>query len=71
LAEHLFYSSDPADLVKAVGYAEMAEILEQNIPARLGSGSAEDETSAWAAILYSEAAVLVGHREATDLLLRS
>jgi tetratricopeptide (TPR) repeat protein len=51
-------------------YAEVAERLEWLVVARAGIGSDQDETTAyldWAAI---QAAVLAGHRQATELLLR-
>jgi len=49
--------------------AEVAEILEQLVLRRPGMGSAEDETAAWEDTLLLEAAVLVGHRQAAELLL--
>jgi len=45
-------------------------MLERLVVARPGIGSAEDETGAWEAITSLEAAVLVGHRQAAELLLR-
>ena len=48
---------------------EAAEILEQFVVNRPGIGSAEDETLAWEDIMYLEAAVLTGHRQAASLLL--
>jgi len=51
-------------------YAEVAEMLKRLVVARAGIGSEEDETIAyldWAAL---QAAVLAGHRQATELLLR-
>ena len=49
--------------------AEAAKILEKFVVARPGIGSAEDETPANNDILYLEAAVLVKHRKAAELLL--
>ena len=46
------------------------ETLEQLVVARLVIGSIEDETPAWWDILLLEAAVLVGHKQAADLLMR-
>jgi tetratricopeptide (TPR) repeat protein len=51
-------------------YTEVAEMLERLVVARAGIGSDGDETVAfvdWAAL---QAAVLAGHRQATELLLR-
>jgi tetratricopeptide (TPR) repeat protein len=48
---------------------EAAEILERSVINRSGIGSAEDETPAMDDILYLEAAVLVEHRKAAELLL--
>jgi tetratricopeptide (TPR) repeat protein len=50
--------------------AEVAEILEQLVLGRPGIGSPEDETPGHEDILLLEAAVLVGHRPAADLLMR-
>jgi tetratricopeptide (TPR) repeat protein len=49
--------------------AEVAEMLEQMVIARTGVGSPEDETLAWLDIISLEAAVLVEHRRAAELLL--
>jgi tetratricopeptide (TPR) repeat protein len=49
--------------------AEAAKILEKFVVARPGIGSAEDETGAIHDILYLEAAVLVKHCQAAELLL--
>jgi len=51
-------------------HSEVVEILERRVLARPDIGSAEDEAPAWEDILFLEAAVMVGHREAADLLLR-
>jgi tetratricopeptide (TPR) repeat protein len=51
-------------------YAEVAEMLEQMVVARPGIGSAEDETFGWSDIILLEAAVLAGHCQAAELLLR-
>jgi tetratricopeptide (TPR) repeat protein len=51
-------------------YAEVAEMLEQVVVARPRIGSAEDETMAWIDVISLEAAVLAGHRQAVELLLR-
>jgi tetratricopeptide (TPR) repeat protein len=48
---------------------EVAEILERNVVNRPGVGTTEDETSAREDIMYLEAAVLVKHRQAAELLL--
>jgi len=50
--------------------AEVLEILERRILARLGTGSAEDVTPTWYLTQLLEAAVLVRHRDVVDLLLR-
>ncbi len=49
--------------------AEAAKILERFVVNRPGIGSAGDETPAVSDILYLEAAVLVKHRQAAELLL--
>ena len=49
---------------------EVVETLEQLVLARPGMGSPEDETPAYIDAMLLEAAVLVGHRQAADLLLR-
>jgi tetratricopeptide (TPR) repeat protein len=51
-------------------YAEVAETLERLVVARPGIGSAEDETVVVIDITSLEAAVLAGHRQAAELLLR-
>jgi hypothetical protein len=51
-------------------YAEVAEMLEQLVIARPGIGSAKDETVAYFDIAALQAAVLAGHRQAAELLLR-
>jgi len=51
-------------------HAEVVEMLEQMVVARPGIGSAEDETFGWLDITELEAAVLAGHRQAAELLLR-
>jgi tetratricopeptide (TPR) repeat protein len=51
-------------------YAEVAEKLERLVVARPGIGSAEDETIATFDIVALQAAVLAGHRQAAELLLR-
>jgi tetratricopeptide (TPR) repeat protein len=48
---------------------EVAKMLERFVITRPGIGSAEDETPAYFDILYLEAAVLVKHRQAAELLL--
>ncbi len=48
---------------------KVAEILEQFVVNRPGIGSAEDETLAMEGVIYLEAAVLTGHRQAAGLLL--
>ena len=48
---------------------EAAEILEQFVVTRPNINSIEDETAVTADIMCLEAAVLVGHRQATELLL--
>jgi tetratricopeptide (TPR) repeat protein len=50
-------------------YAEAAEMLERMVVARPGIGSAEDATIGWVDIISLEASVLVGHRQAAELLL--
>ena len=64
---------DPYKLVCAahLGWdAEVAEVLEQQVLARPGIGSATDQTPTIIDLAYLEAAVLVGHREATQPLLQ-
>jgi tetratricopeptide (TPR) repeat protein len=51
-------------------YAEVSEMLERLVVARPGIGSAEDETTVSQDIISLEAAVLAGHRQAAELLLR-
>jgi tetratricopeptide (TPR) repeat protein len=51
-------------------YAEVAEMLERLVVARPGIGSAEDEAQVAPDIVSLEAAVLAGHRQAAELLLR-
>jgi tetratricopeptide (TPR) repeat protein len=51
-------------------YAEVAEMLERLVVARPGIDSAEDETMLPLNITALEAAVLAGHRQAAELLLR-
>jgi len=51
-------------------YGEVAEILERMVVTRPGIGSTEDETGVWLDIISLEAAVLAGHRQAAELLLR-
>ncbi len=50
--------------------AEAAEMLERQVVARPGIGSAEDETQMSQDIVALEAAVLTGHRQTAELLLR-
>jgi tetratricopeptide (TPR) repeat protein/archaellum biogenesis ATPase FlaH len=49
--------------------AEVSEILERMIIKRPGIGTVEDETATWVDTMFLEAAVLVGHRRAAELLL--
>jgi tetratricopeptide (TPR) repeat protein len=51
-------------------YAEVAEMLERRVVARPDIGPAQDETGTWEDITSLEAAVLAGHRQAAELLLR-
>jgi tetratricopeptide (TPR) repeat protein len=51
-------------------YAEVGEMLEQLVVARPGIGSIQDETVAYFDIAALQAAVLAGHRQAAELLLR-
>jgi tetratricopeptide (TPR) repeat protein len=51
-------------------YAEVAEMLERLVVARPSIGSTEDETQVAPDIISLEAAVLAGHRQAAELLLR-
>jgi tetratricopeptide (TPR) repeat protein len=51
-------------------YADVAEMLERSVVARPGIGSAGDETPASQDMTSLEAAVLAGHRQAAELLLR-
>jgi serine/threonine protein kinase/tetratricopeptide (TPR) repeat protein len=50
--------------------AEVAEILEKYVVQRPGFGTDEDETRFWVETLFLESAVLVGHRQAAELLLK-
>jgi len=67
-----FWAIPPLSLVLAhLGRdAEAAEMLGRQVLARPGIGSAEDEVPACFDIVLLEAAVLVGHREAAELLMR-
>ncbi|UCG83555.1 MAG: hypothetical protein JSW38_01685, partial [Dehalococcoidia bacterium] len=49
--------------------AEVVEILKQQVVARPGIGTAKDETWAYDDIMLLEAAVIVGHHQAAELLL--
>jgi tetratricopeptide (TPR) repeat protein len=49
--------------------AEAVEMLDRIVVARPGIGTAEDETIGWVDILSLQASVLVGHRQAAELLL--
>jgi tetratricopeptide (TPR) repeat protein len=49
---------------------EASEILEKNVVNRPGVGTLEDVMPLWIDTLYLEAAVLVGHRQAAELLLK-
>ena len=49
--------------------AEVTEILDQCVVARPGIGSTKDETPAYRDIMSLEAAVLVEHKQAADLLM--
>jgi tetratricopeptide (TPR) repeat protein len=51
-------------------HAEVAEMLERRVVARPGIGSNKDETSPDFDIAALQAAVLAGHRQAAELLLR-
>jgi len=51
-------------------HAEVTEMLEHLIIERPGIGSAEDETLSWLDVQSLEVAVLAGHRQAAELLLR-
>jgi len=57
-------------LVHLGRYAEVAKMLERLVIARPGMGSARDETPVWVDITLLEVAVLAGHRQAAELLLR-
>jgi tetratricopeptide (TPR) repeat protein len=48
---------------------EVSEILERLVVRRPGIATAEDETAAYWDTLHLEAAVLIGHRRAAELLL--
>jgi len=64
----------PVDKARYSAYlgrdAEVKEMLDEFVVKRPGAGSATDETPRDESIIYLEAAVLVGHREAAELLLR-
>jgi tetratricopeptide (TPR) repeat protein len=49
---------------------EVTEILEQHVLARPNIGSAQDGTPSWYYVWALEAAIMVGHRDVADLLLR-
>ena len=49
---------------------ELSQILERNVLQRPGVGTSEDETYAWHDVLRLEAAVLVDHHQAANLLLK-
>jgi tetratricopeptide (TPR) repeat protein len=51
-------------------YAEVREKLDQWVIARPSIGSTEDETTAWVDMVSLEVAVLAGHHQAAELLLR-
>jgi hypothetical protein len=51
-------------------YAEVAEMLERLVVTRPGMGTDEDETFGWADIMALEGALLAGHRQSAELLLR-
>jgi tetratricopeptide (TPR) repeat protein len=48
---------------------EVSAILDRMVVSRPGIGTLEDEIHDWIDCLYLEAAVLVGHRQAAELLL--
>ena len=50
-------------------YDEVAEMLERMVVTRPGIGSTKDETTVYLDVISMEAAVLAGHRPATELLL--
>ncbi|HEY96932.1 MAG TPA: tetratricopeptide repeat protein, partial [Dehalococcoidia bacterium] len=49
---------------------EVSEILEKNVVNRPGIGTIDDVTMVWIDTLYLEAAILAGHRQAAELLLK-
>jgi len=50
--------------------AEVTDILQEQVVTRLDIGTLKDETPTAIDVLFLEAAVLVGHKEAVDLLLQ-
>jgi tetratricopeptide (TPR) repeat protein len=50
--------------------AEVIEILERRVLSRPNIGSTDDETAGWSDVLLLEAAVMMGHRQVTNVLLR-
>ncbi len=48
---------------------EVLELLEQRVVRRPGIGTSEDETAGWVDSHFLEAAVVIGHRQAAELLL--
>ncbi|MCK4722621.1 MAG: tetratricopeptide repeat protein, partial [Dehalococcoidia bacterium] len=66
----------PASLIKVICQAyptpdpEVIAFLDNMIAARPEIGSDEDEAQAFFDIMYLEAAVLVGHKQAAELLMR-
>ncbi|MEW6184841.1 MAG: AAA family ATPase [Thermodesulfobacteriota bacterium] len=48
---------------------EVLELLERRVVRRPGIGTSEDETSGWHDSFFLEAAVVIGHRQAAEVLL--
>jgi serine/threonine protein kinase/tetratricopeptide (TPR) repeat protein len=51
-------------------YDEVAEMLERMVVMRRGIGSTEDKTTAYVGIVLLEVAVIAGHHQAVELILR-
>jgi tetratricopeptide (TPR) repeat protein len=49
---------------------KVVEILDKYVVQRPGIGTLEDETRFWVDTLFLEAAVIIGHRQAAELLLK-
>ncbi len=64
-----YLAASPFYLAHLGNTAEAVNVLEEVVLARPGIGTAEDETAEFSDVMSLEAAVLVGHRKAAELLL--